>query len=173
MRRFAVLALLCLALAPPAAWSQGTMMPNSGQMPPGGGNSPMTDQRMMGPGMMGYGMMGPGLTGYGMMMGNGHSHIDGRIAFLRAELKLEAAQAKLFEPVEKVLRDIAAKHADHPMPMSAANQSLPDRLDAMEKFMAEHLDGLRALKSALTPFYAALSPQQREVADSWLFRSMM
>jgi hypothetical protein len=195
MRRFAVLAALCFAVLPTLAWSQGKM-PNAGQMPPGAGTMPM-GQGMMGPGMMGPGMMnydnmGPGMMdggpammmrmmgmmGMSGMMGmiDGASHIDGRIAFLKAELKLDAAQAKLFEPVEKVLRDAATRHAAQPMPMpmaGAMKEGLPARLDAMEKILAEHIEALRALKAAVAPLYEALKPEQREIADRFLLRSMM
>jgi hypothetical protein len=189
MRRSALLAAFCICLVPAIAWSQGRM-PNAGQMP-GPGNRPMMGQGtgpwmpgqgMMGYGMMGYGMMGGGMMGagpmgFGMMgygmMGDADSHIDGRIAFLKAELKLDAAQAKLFEPVEKALRDSAAQHTAHPMPMMTADDSLPTRLDTMEKAMAERIETLRALKTAISPLYAALKPEQREIADRFLLPTMM
>jgi hypothetical protein len=186
MRRFALLAALCFAVVPTLAWSQGRM-PHAGQMPPGGANMPMMGQGMMGYDNMGPGMMdgGPammmrmmgmmGMMGMPGMMGmiDGDSHIDGRIAFLKAELKLDAAQARLFEPVEKVLRDAAAKHATRPMPMPGMNDTLPARLDTMEKILAEHIEALRAVKGAVTPLYTALQPEQREIVDRFLLRSMM
>jgi len=179
MRRSALLAAVCICLVPAIAWSQGRM-PNAGQMP-GPGNRPMMGQGagqwMPGQGMMGYGMMGGGMMGAGPMgfgmMGDADSHIDGRIAFLKAELKLDAAQAKLFEPVEKVLRDSAAQHMAHPMPMMTADDSLPTRLDTMEQAMAERIQTLRALKTAIGPLYAALKPEQREIADRFLLPAMM
>ncbi len=193
MRRLAT-AILAFSLLPALAGAQdrnpsAPMMP---ARPPLGG--PMMDGGMMGNGMMG-GMMGPGMTGndrmggtaamriMGMggmfgMMDDADSHIDGRIAFLKAELKLDPDQTKLFEPVEKLLRDWTAQSAAHPrgatmMAMMRPDLPLPDRLGGMETFLTQRLDAVRRLKAAIGPLYATLSPAQRQIADRFLLRMAM
>lgn len=193
MRHLAT-AILAFSLLPALAGAQdrnpsGPMMPGR---PPLGG--PMMDGGMMGNGMMG-GMMGPGMKGddwmggmatmrmMGMsgmfgMMDDADSHIDGRIAFLKAELKLNAEQTRLFEPVEKLLRDWTAQAVAHPrgammMAMMRPDQSLPERLGGMETFLTQRLDAVHKLKAAIDPLYATLSPPQRAIADRFLLRMAM
>lgn len=78
--------------------------PGIGMMGQGGGMG------MMGQGGMG-GMMGPGMMG-GMMRGMagmmiGPEHIDGRLAFLRTELKITDAQQKAWDDFAAAMRSAA------------------------------------------------------------------
>jgi hypothetical protein len=43
--------------------------------------------------------------------------------------------------------------------------SLPERLDWQEKSLAARLDGLRAMKGAHMPLYAAFSDEQKQIAE--------
>jgi hypothetical protein len=53
---------------------------------------------------------------------------------------------------------MAMKHAG--MGMMAQAGSLPERLDRHEAMLTAHLDGVRKEKAALSPLYAALTPEQ-------------
>lgn len=104
-----------------------------------------------------------------MMMGqNGMSgHVEGRIAFLEAELKITDAQQPLWKAVADAMRSNAKEMAELPnhSVMTRSGNTLPDKLATQEKMLAAHLDGLRKLRSAVAPLYAAFSPDQKKTAD--------
>jgi len=150
------------APAPQAA--PGAMMPGGmpmgmmaqgmpGGMMPGGGGMPMM-------GMMG--MMGP--DGMGAMMAR---HVEGRIAFLKTELKITDAQQKLWTAVADAMRANATSMGGmpHGMAMKGSAATLPDRLASRETAMAAHLEQLRKLKAAIEPLYAAFDSDQKKTAD--------
>ena len=144
---------------------------------------------MMGGGMMGHGMMGEGqsmMGGHGMMggigMGGGSAsmcgrmtaHIEGRLAFLKAELNITPEQEALWKDYANAVRDNAKTMSGRCTALmgdsDASEKSLPDRLDAQEQFVAARLDALRATNKALKPLYQALSDAQKKLADQ-LIRS--
>jgi LTXXQ motif family protein len=143
---------------------------------------------MMGPGMMGGGMMnmmgnmpmmnmmqmmgmmgqaGDGMGGMAMI-----DHIEGRIAFLRTELKITDAQAGAWNALADALRANAKSLGDiraSMMPQPGATPpSLVDRLTVQEKWFAARLEGTRAIKSALTNLVASFSDEQKKLADELL-----
>jgi len=157
------------APAPQAA--PGAMMPGGmpmgmmaqgmpGGMMPGGGGMPMM-------GMMG--MMGP--DGMGAMMAR---HVEGRIAFLKTELKITDAQQKLWTAVADAMRANATSMGGmpHGMAMKGSAATLPDRLASRETAMAAHLEQLRKLKAAIEPLYAAFDSDQKKTADELMFGPM-
>jgi hypothetical protein len=158
-----------------------------GSQPDGGS---MMGQQSQGGSVMGHGMMGQGgsMTGQsGMMHGMGGArgdasmcarmtgHIEGRLAFLKAELKITSEQESLWNDYAAAVRDNAQAMTTRCASMMSDGRkneaSLPDRLDAHEQFMAAQLDALRATSKALKPLYAALSDTQKQVANQ-LIRSM-
>jgi hypothetical protein len=120
-----------------------------GGMMPGSGGMPMMDMMM--------GQMGA-------MMAR---HVEGRIAFLKTELKITDAQQKLWNAVADVMRANATGMGGMPngMAMMGSAAMLPDKLATREKMMAAHLEQLRKLKAAVEPLYAALSDEQKKTAD--------
>jgi hypothetical protein len=144
---------------------QGTTM-GGGQMPMMG----MMSQGGMMP-MMG-GMMMPMMPMIGMT-----DHIEGRLAFLKTELKITDAQLPPWNAFADALRASAMQMNDMMKERPATMQggtppSLPQRLDRHEKHMAAHLEMLRKTKAALLPLYASLSEEQRRSADA-LFHGPM
>jgi hypothetical protein len=141
----------------------GGMMPGGGSMPmmggmmPGGGGMPMMGMMQM---MMGQ----DGMGGMGAMMTR---HVEGRIAFLKTEIKITDAQQKPWNAVADAMRANAKGMGGMPnaMAMMGSAATLPDKLAAREKTMATHLEQLRTLKAAVEPFYAALSDEQKKIAD--------
>lgn len=95
-------------------------------------------------------------------------HIEGRIAFLRAELKITPAQAAAFDRVAAAMRenvkDMAKLHeqhrADHDKPKSAV-----ERLEMMEKFGEMHTQHEQRFLAAFKPLYDSLSDEQKKTAD--------
>jgi hypothetical protein len=185
-----VLATLAVAAVTESATAQqgsqpsgGTMM---GQQSQGGGM--MGDQSKggaMGQGMMGQGgsMMGHSGMMHGMGGGRGDAsmctrmtgHIEGRLAFLKAELKITAEQESLWNDYAAAVRDNAQAMTTRCASMmsdSGKNETnLLDRLDTHDQFMVAQLDAMRATTKALKPLYAALSDAQKQVANQ-LIRSM-
>jgi hypothetical protein len=116
------------------------------------------------------GMMGPGTAGMATI-----DRVEGRIAFLRAELKITEAQASAWNAFANALRTNAQKlgqvrAAMMPQPGSAQQQAptLAERLDLQERWLAARLEGIRAIKSAFTNLYSTLSEDQKKNAGELL-----
>jgi hypothetical protein len=152
-----------------------------GMMGPG-----MMGAGMMGAGMMGAGMMGPGMMGAGMMMSMmepmmAPDRIEGRIAFLKAELKITDAQQPLWNAFAAALRANTRAMAGMMTEMQgslmpaqgAAPVTLLQRVEGHERMLAARLDSVRQLKAALQPLYAALDDSQRRTADKLLMPAPM
>src|SRR6266700_2235431 len=80
-------------------------------------------------------------------------HVEGRIAFLRTELKITDAQTGAWNAFADVLRTNAKNLGEvraSMMPQAGASQTLVDRLALQEKWLTARLEGTRAIKSALT-----------------------
>ncbi len=162
--------------APPAAQS-GTGQGMMGQDMMGQG---MMRQGMMGQGMMGSGsmnmtggnmpMMNMGMMGMGMMGMGAVDHIEGRIAFLRAELKITDAQSSAWNAFADALRNNAKRLGELRASVMAGGvpQNLADRLTLQEKWLSARLEGTRAIKSALTDLAASFSDDQKKTADELL-----
>ena len=157
------------------------------QQGPGGG----------GPGMMGPGMMrdgrGPGGgmgwgmgqhsgmqrgMGYGMMRGgcpmfggDGAAYVDGRLAFLKAELVITDAQKTAWDTyaaaLRKNLENMQAMHAT--MRQSVEQERSPvERLETHVTTMETRLAALKEMKPALATLYGALSDDQKKTANDLL-----
>jgi hypothetical protein len=103
-------------------------------------------------------------------------HIEGRLAFVKAELKTTPAQEPLWNTYAAAARDSAntmlARCTTMMSQRGDASVGLPDRLDQNEQLMTAQLNALRAMNAALKPLYAALSDSQKKSADQ-LFWSPM
>jgi hypothetical protein len=152
----------------------GAMMGQGGAMM--GGQS--QGGGMMGGSMMGHSGMGMGMggtRGHGSMCTAMTSHIEGRLAFLKAEIKITPEQESLWNDYATAVRANAQAMTPRCALMmsqaGAKEASLPDRLDVREQFLAAQIDALRATSKALKPLYGALSDAQKQVADQ-LIRGM-
>ncbi len=165
----------------------------------GKGEAPKTDEHaghggmggMGGKGGMG-GMMGGmshgGDSGGGMNHGGGSGggmggmmqhmmcgfteHLEGRLAYLKAELKLTDQQITAWNNFADAWRAAAQKanakcasideRPDHSKP------AVLQKLDKMENHMTDHLDIVRAQKAAIEPLFTALSDEQKKIASDTL-----
>jgi hypothetical protein len=169
-----------VAVAISAATAQQSQQPSQ-VVPMMGG--PMTgtmgEHGMMG--MMGSSGMMP-MMGQGMMCGSA-SHVEGRLAYLKAELRITDAQAPQWDAFADAFRANAQKMGQRcatmmgqgggDMMMSMMTGTLPERLDRMEQHMTLHLEALRAMKTAVQPLYAALNDEQKRMADQIIHGPMM
>jgi hypothetical protein len=144
-------------------------------------------------GMMGYGVMGPGMMGYdgggpgmmrwgasgGAMCSAMAGHIEGRLAYVKAELKITEAQESLWNAYSAAVRDSTNSMLARCMTMmsrrSGSAVGLPDRLDQNEQLTAAQLDAMCAMNKTLKPLYTALSGRKWAVPARlyrpWLRRS--
>jgi hypothetical protein len=124
-------------------------------------------------------MMGGGMGPMMQMMGGGmamapFSHIEGRIAFLKAELAITDAQAPQWSSFADALRENAKVMRESMTAMMEANKpaSAADRTDSMVKMMSTHLESMKAVAAAEKALYAVLTDSQKETADELLGGSM-
>ena len=176
MRQHGLWACLALALlaGPASAQQPDHEQHHPGETPPGAaasgpgmqGGMPMRGMMRM---MMGEDEM-PGMRMMAAMAG----HVEGRLAFLKTELKITDAQLPLWDAVADVIRANARsmRSMAEGMMGSAQTAALPDRLAAREKMMSAHLDALRKFKAAIDPLYAAFSDEQKKTADELLMGPM-
>lgn len=142
--------------------------------------------RMMGewgPGQMMGQMMGRWGPMSGPMMGLGTDamidRIDGRLAFLKTELKVTEAQEAAWKEFEEAVRSTARTHNDMMRSMMEEFQngefldkSLIDRLTLQETHLEARLEQVRTVKGATEKLYALLSDEQKEVADETVLPMM-
>jgi hypothetical protein len=138
----------------------GAMMPMMGRQD---GRPGMMGGMAQMPMMMGQ-QQGPG------GMGLPYEHVEGRIAFLRAELGITDAQAPQWDAFAEALRANARalRRAHEAMGKGSVPSSLPERLSAQQEMVAMRLDVLRTLEAAAGPLYAAMTEEQRKLADRLL-----
>jgi hypothetical protein len=175
-KKLASLTLALGLLAAPALAQQdahsehhpGGAMPS--QANPSGGS-------MMGPGsmpMMGMMRMMMGEQGMGGMRMMA-SHVEGRLAFLKTELKITDAQLPLWNTFAEAVRSNAKameQMMQGGMMGTSQSASLPEKLALREKMMTAHLDALRKLKTAVDPLYTAFSDEQKKAADEIMLTPM-
>jgi hypothetical protein len=164
--RKALLVAAILAASANTVLAQTTTSSPAATGTPAAQGMPMPGERQMG-GMPMMGMM--------QMMGNMADHVEGRIAFLKTELKITDAQQPLWNAVGDAMR-ANAKDMAAMMPvmqsMMQPSGTLPEKLDGREKAMTAHLEALRKLKAAIDPLYAALSDEQKKTADQLMVGPM-
>jgi hypothetical protein len=96
--------------------------------------------------------------------------VEGRIAFLRTELKITEAQTGAWDVFAETLRANAKKLGEVRSTMAQMHgaQQAPDRLGLQEQWLAARLEGTRAMRSAVTTLYGVLSDDQKKTADEIL-----
>jgi hypothetical protein len=112
-----------------------------------------------------------GMSGTGM---DTIDRIEGRIAFLRTELKITDAQAGAWNTFADALRTNAQKLGAVRASMMGQglgqqqSSTLADRLDLQERWLVARLEGIRAIKPAFANLYTTLSDEQKKTADELL-----
>lgn len=104
------------------------------------------------------------------------SFAEGRLAFLKAELKITAQQEPLWDKYAEAVRTNAkAMYERHPSLFERAqsDEALPQRLEQREQIMTLNLDAMRKADAALKPLYASLDENQRKIADEVMPPGMM
>ena len=123
-------------------------------------------------GMMGGMEHGGGMAGMMRHMLCGVTeHVEGRLAYLKAELKLTDAQQAAWNTFADAYRATTQKTAKVCAEMDAAgpdhsmHKGVLGHLTMMEHHMSDHLDSVRGLKAAIEPLFAVLTEDQKKTAD--------
>ncbi len=141
-----------------------------------------------GPGMMGRDGGGPGAQQGWHMWGGGPGgwwsgmwnrfgrgpegmldRIDGRLAFLKAELKITDAQGAQWTKFADAIK-VSGKRMNERMKSVWSGEekakTLAERLDLQEQAVSAHLEEVKQLKAAFTDLYAVLDAAQKKEADT-------
>jgi LTXXQ motif family protein len=149
--------------------------------------SPPAPAAGMDHGAMGHDMKGMDMKEMGGMGGMEHGggmagmmrhmlcgvteHVEGRLAYLKAELKLTDAQQAAWNTFADAYRATTQKTAKVCAEMDAAgpdhsmHKGVLGHLTMMEHHMSAHLDSVRGLKAAIEPLFAVLTEEQKKTAD--------
>jgi len=136
---------------------------------------------MMANGMMAGMMSNTGMPMMPMLEMMNPKHIEGRLAFLKIELKITDAQLPLWNAFADAMR-MAAHESASPMPGMGNNMMpskasgpapLMSRIERREQMLSQALDHLKAMDTAIKPLYAALNDEQKRTADELLMPEFM
>lgn len=171
----------------PGAASSTPGAPAQAAPAPSGQSSPGMGMGMMGGGMgmMGgqggmmscpmMGMMGGQQQGAMSGMMDFAQHVEGHVAFLKAELKITEAQEGSWKPFADALRGLAktrgmAGGMGMMMGGGAAQQpvALDKTLEQQEQALAAKLEAAKTVRASYAKLAAALSEQQKAAADKLL-----
>lgn len=158
--------------AGPGAWGGGPM--GRGMMGYGGGPRSGYGPGMMGygggarggygPGMMGGGGFGPGAAGGGPAV-NMDARMDARLSFLKTELKITSDQQAAWDAyATQAKAQAATMQAFHAQPPSTA-QTTTERIEQRAERATLRAEQMKAMSAAVKDLYAALTPEQKAVAD--------
>jgi LTXXQ motif family protein len=157
---------------------------------PGAGRGPMgygPGAGRGGPGMMGYGpgagRGGPGMmhhgpgAGRGGMWSNPAAAVEGHLAALKVELKItpeqESAWKTFTDKARQQAETMPARRAQMIAQMQATDQSAPDRLAKRTEFAKQRIASMETMTAAVKDLYAALTPEQKTLADRQLAHGPM
>jgi LTXXQ motif family protein len=130
-------------------------------------NMPMMNMMNMMEMMQATKMMSSGMGGIVTI-----DRVEGRIAFLRTELKITDAQASAWNAFADALRANAKKLSEVRASMMGksgdAVSTMADRLDQQEQWLLARLEGTRTMKSAFTKLNEVLSDDQKKTANDLL-----
>ena len=155
--------MLAMALSAPAM-AEGD---DDGWWPRWGMGHGMTD---------GWGWGGP-LMGYGpdAML----DRIDGRLAYMKTELKITGTQAAAWDDLARVIRDTAETHNAMMREMMKDVRSgdfvkkpLPERLTLQQTHLEARLEQIKAVKAAVDKLYTLLDDTQKKTADDIVLPSL-
>ncbi len=135
--------------------------------PEAAGRAPM--EMMHGPGG-GTSMRGPGGAGAAMTMPP--QHVEGRLAFLRAELAVTDAQREAWERFAQAIRAAAAHDREAREAAPAADGGALARVARAEALLVASLARVRAVRGALAALLPSLTDAQQRTLEQLLPMAM-
>jgi hypothetical protein len=94
--------------------------------------------------------------------------IEGQLAFFRAELRIidgQVPQWNAFADAVRAQSDKLRQAMQQAMGGTTSPGTAPQQMERRIALLSAHLEAMRAVSAAATPFYAALSEEQRRTAD--------
>jgi hypothetical protein len=154
----------------PSQMGPGSMGPGTGMGPgsmsPGAGMSGGMPGMGMGGTMPGMGM-GGGMPG--MAVGPGvvdmTARLEGRLAFLRAELRITEAQNPAWTTFADGFRSTRQHLLDARQQLNQPYAKPADRLEQYERHLAARLEALKSARASFIQLYASLDDAQKHTAD--------
>lgn len=115
-------------------------------------------------GGMGYGPMGRGMGPQGF--GDPSAMAEGRLAYLKSELKITPAQENAWQAyTSKAKQQAEAMQALRTTMQGSTQATAPERLALRTEMMKKRGEHMEGMTSALKDLYAALTPEQKAIAD--------
>lgn len=141
------------------------------QMMMGGDMSQMMPMMQMMRSMM---MTGGGMHGMaGPMAMMQPRHVEGRIAFLKTEIKITDAQAPQWNAFADALRlGTKSMMTMRDGMMGSATASAPELAEREVKLLSARLEAMKAIAAAETALYSVLNDEQKKTADELLSTPM-
>jgi len=144
------------------AMGQGAMSGQTGGMMGDNMMRMMNDHmRMMGGGMGGG---TPGMA-MGPAMVDMTERLEGRLAFLRAELRITDAQAPAWTAFADALRTSRKHLLEARQQLSQAYSSSTDRLEKYEQHLSARLEALKSARTSFAKLHGSLDEAQKRTAD--------
>lgn len=120
----------------------------------------------------GPGMMGPGPVRGGAGFANPAAMVEGRLAALKVELKITAAQEKAWSTFADSARTQSTTMLAHREQRIAQAQAgdvpAPERLARRTELARQHSAAMETMSAAVKDLYGALDDEQKKLADQWL-----
>lgn len=119
-------------------------------------------------GMGGMGMMGQGgpLGRHAAMKFDPAERAEQRLDYLKYQLKITAAQEPLWNAFAEQTKAGAGKGMQALQGQAAdAKLTAPERMARMQSLMEERLAALKGVSESFSRLYAALTPEQQQIAD--------
>ena len=101
--------------------------------------------------------------------------IEGRLAFIKAELKITEAQMPQWNKLADAIRTSAKSMKDRMQAMMAGDKpagTLLEHLERREQLMTARLEEIKQVKGALKDLYASLTEEQKKEADNLVLPMM-
>lgn len=103
------------------------------------------------------------------MMGRGSGHVEGRIAYLKAELKITPEQEALWSPLAQAMRESAAASGKLRAELRENRgkpQTAAERFELRARLAEAHAKSTAIFTAAFKPLYDGMSDDQRKSADA-------
>jgi hypothetical protein len=104
------------------------------------------------------------------------ARLSGHLAYLGAELDLNAQQQPLWDAYQRAMLDAAGKGRQvcvENMMSPGSNLTVLERRERFQKMLEARLEFLRSTRQPLEALYQSLSPEQRRLVDRPFMRGRM
>ena len=102
-------------------------------------------------------------------------HVEGQLAYWKAELKITDEQAPQWNAFADAFRSSATqfRQATAQLPNTPEAVAAPDLIDRRVALLTAELDAMKPVLATVKPLYAALSDDQKKAADELMAEHFM